>query len=74
MAEILKGKPVADAIKSDIAVRAERLKAAGRQPLLAVMRAGERQDDIAYENRVIRNCREVNIETVNVTFPEDVSR
>lgn len=73
MAEILKGKPVADAIKSDIAVRAERLKAAGRKPLLAVMRAGERQDDIAYENRVIRNCSEVGIETVNVTFPADVA-
>ncbi len=73
MAEILKGKPVADAIKADVALRAERMKAAGRQPMLAIVRAGSREDDIAYENRVIRNCGEVNIETVNITFPADVS-
>ena len=49
MTEILKGKPVSDAVKADVADRALKLKKEGISPLLVIVRAGEREDDIAYE-------------------------
>lgn len=73
MTAILKGKPVADAIKADVVSRAEALKAKGINPLLVIMRAGDREDDIAYERRVVGNCGQVNIDVKTVTFPQDVS-
>ena len=74
MAEILKGKPVADAIKADVAQRADRLSSLGIIPTLAIMRVGEREDDIAYERRVVKNCEQVHIRVKTETFPKDISR
>ena len=74
MAEILKGKPVADAIKADVAERADHLISEGILPTLAILRAGECEDDIAYERRIIKNCEQVHIRVKAETFPEDVSR
>ena len=73
MTEILKGKPVADAVKADVADRALKLKEKGILPLLMILRAGEREDDIAYEKRVIKNCGEVHIDVKTAVFPQDVS-
>lgn len=64
---------MADAIKADVAARAEALRAAGKKPLLAILRAGDREDDIAYEKRVVKNCRQVHIDAKTVRFSEDVS-
>ena len=50
MAEILKGAPVAAAISEDLIVRVDALKSKGVVPTLAIMRVGERPDDISYEN------------------------
>ena len=72
MTEILKGKPVSDAVKADVADRALKLKKEGISPLLVIVRAGEREDDIAYEKRVIRNCSEVHIGVKTAVFPQDV--
>jgi len=59
---LLKGKPVADRIKEEIIKAvAERKEAGGCPPKLAILRAGERADDLAYEARVLKNCAELGI-------------
>lgn len=68
---LLKGKPVADKIKEEIVKTVEDCKASGRGlPKLAILRAGERPDDIAYESRVLKNCAELGIEA-EVTVVDD---
>ena len=56
MAEILKGKPVADAMNEELAPRIEALKAAGITPTLAIIRVGERDDDLSYERGATKRC------------------
>lgn len=63
MAEILKGKPVADAIRENLIKDIESLKEKGRTPTLAVVRVGNRADDISYENSILKRCSTVGIET-----------
>lgn len=59
---LLKGKPVADKIKEEIvSVVADCKNAGGVLPKLAVLRVGERADDVAYESRVLKNCAELGI-------------
>jgi len=60
---LLKGKPVADKIKEDILQTVSDLIINGKNsPRLAILRAGERADDIAYESRILKNCDSVGIE------------
>ena len=56
MAEILKGKPVADAMNEELAPRIEACKAAGVTPTLAIIRVGERDDDLSYERGATKRC------------------
>ena len=56
MAEILKGKPVADAMNEELAPRIEALKVAGIVPTLAIIRVGERDDDLSYERGATKRC------------------
>lgn len=52
MANLLKGKPVADAICEELAPRISACKTAGAAPKLAIVRVGEREDDLAYERSI----------------------
>ena len=61
MAEILKGAPVANAITDDLAARAESLKSRGIVPTLAIVRVGERADDLAYERGALKRCEKAGI-------------
>ncbi len=61
MAKILYGQPVVDSIKSDLAERVKTLKEKSVSPGLAILRAGERPDDIAYENRLTTMCEMLGI-------------
>lgn len=68
---LLKGKPVADKIKEGIIQAVEECKTTGRcLPKLAILRAGERPDDVAYESRVLKNCAELGI-AAEVTEVDD---
>ena len=68
---LLKGKPVADKIKEDIIKAVTECKNSGiNLPKLAILRVGERSDDIAYESRVLKNCVELGIEA-EVTKVDD---
>jgi len=63
MAEILKGKPVADAIRDNLIKDIELLKEKGMTPTLAVVRVGNRTDDVSYENSILKRCATMGIET-----------
>lgn len=59
---LLKGKPVADKIREEILQTVQECKEAGCDlPKLAILRAGERPDDLAYEARVLKNCTDLGI-------------
>lgn len=59
---LLKGKPVADQIRDNIQSVVETCRKNGsRLPKLAILRVGERADDIAYEEKVLKNCQAVGI-------------
>lgn len=72
MAEILKGKPVADAINEEVKSEVERLKGQGINPTLAIVRVGEREDDLSYERGAMKRCEAVGVTVKNVILPIDV--
>ena len=49
MAERLRGKPVADAMKEDLVARIEALKARGITPKIGIIRVGANPDDLFYD-------------------------
>lgn len=61
MAELLKGVPVAAAMSLELLQRVNRLKAAGISPTLAIVRVGERPDDIAYERGAMKSCEKIGV-------------
>lgn len=73
MAIILKGKPVADAIKDNLIVDIEKLKEKGITPTLAVVRVGNRTDDISYEHSILKRCSTMGIETKLFTLDLNIS-
>ena len=73
MADILKGKPVADAINERTAAAGNELKEKGVVPTLCIVRVGERPDDLSYENGAMKRAAAVGVEVVRRIFPADVS-
>lgn len=63
-ARLLKGKPVSDAlaekISADVAALAER----NIKPRLAIVRLGERPDDLAYERGIVRRCGSLGVDAL----------
>lgn len=60
---LLRGKPVADKIKETIINEVKNYKNNGSiVPRIAILRVGQRPDDISYEGRVLKNCDAVGIE------------
>lgn len=72
MAELLKGAPVAAALNEKMAADAAELKARGVTPTLAILRVGEREDDLSYERGAMKRCAQVGVEVKNVVLPGDV--
>ena len=71
MAEILKGAPVAAALTEELVARAEKLKQAGTVPTLAILRVGERADDISYETGAMKRCDKIGIAVKHFLLPAD---
>ena len=71
MAEIWKGAPVAAALSDALIVRAEKLKAAGVVPTLAILRVGERPDDLSYETGAMKRCEKIGIAVKHFVLSED---
>ena len=73
MAEILKGAPVVAALNEEMSREVESLKSIGIVPTLAIVRVGEREDDIAYERGAMKRCEKVGVEVKLVLLPGDCS-
>lgn len=74
MAEILSGKTVAEAINKQTAEDVSALKQKGIQPTLAILRVGERDDDLSYERGAMKRCDQVGVEVRSVVLPADVDQ
>lgn len=74
MATILKGAPVVAAMNEANAARCEALKAKGITPTLAVVRVGEREDDLSYERGVITRCGKVGVAVKQYLLPADATQ
>ena len=72
MAEIWKGKAVADALNEKMIANVTALKEKGVTPTLAILRVGERADDISYEKGAIKRCDQVGVAVKQVLLPADV--
>jgi methylenetetrahydrofolate dehydrogenase (NADP+)/methenyltetrahydrofolate cyclohydrolase len=74
MAQILKGAPVATALSEELIKRVEVLKAAGVCPTLAILRTGERPDDISYETGAMKRCAKIGITVKQFCLPATYER
>ena len=72
MAKILKGAPVAAAMTEKMKTDSDRLRKAGIVPTLAILRVGERDDDLSYERGAMKRAEKAGIEVKNVVLPADV--
>ena len=73
MAEHWKGAPVAQALTERLIVQANQLKVQGTVPTLAIVRVGERPEDLSYERGALKRCEKVGIRVRQFTLPEESS-
>ena len=73
MAELLKGLPVAKALTERLVARADALRAGGVVPTLAIVRVGERPDDLSYERGATKRCDTVGIAVRTFVLPADAT-
>jgi len=74
MAELLKGAAVVAAMNERLTAEVAALKEKGVTPTLAILRVGEREDDISYEKGAMKRCATVGVEVKNVVLPADVTQ
>ncbi len=73
MSELMLGLPVAKAINERLLPQIADLKAKGTCPKLAILRVGERPDDLSYERGALKRCETLGIEAEVIQVPEDVA-
>ncbi|MGN8874511.1 bifunctional 5,10-methylenetetrahydrofolate dehydrogenase/5,10-methenyltetrahydrofolate cyclohydrolase [Pseudoflavonifractor sp. HCP28S3_F10] len=61
MAAILSGKEVAAALSDSLVRRTAALTARGVTPTLAIVRVGEREDDLSYERGAVKRCEKIGV-------------
>jgi len=69
MTKIIKGRETADELDRQTSGKVEQLKKEGVVPVLAVVRAGERPDDIAYEKSILKKADRLGIEVKRSVLP-----
>ncbi len=74
MATILKGAPVAEALTAKTAELSAALREKGVTPTLAILRVGERPEDLSYERGALKRCAAAGVEVRSVVLPPDVSQ
>ena len=62
MPKLLLGKPVIDAIADEVRPRVEALAKRGVTPTLAIVRVGERPDDLSYERTALKRAEALGLE------------
>ena len=73
MAELLKGKAVAEAINNRSKETVIELKEQGIIPALAIFRVGNKDSDLSYERGALKRCDEIGIKVIQYIFDEDVT-
>lgn len=74
MAELLKGKPVADRITAETSLKAAALKERGIVPTLAIVRLGEEPGDLSYEKGAVKRAAETGVEVRSLVFDRSISQ
>jgi len=70
---LLKGAPVAAALNEKMTADVAALTAKGITPTLAILRVGDREDDLSYERGAMKRCAQVGVTVKNVVLPADVT-
>ena len=73
MAKILHGAPVIEAMNQNTKNQIAELKAKGVKPTLAIVRVGERAEDMYYEHNAEKRCDELGAGHTKIVFPSDVT-
>ena len=73
MGEVLNCRHLAKILLEEIKEEADVLIDKGINPSLAIVRVGNKEDDIAYERGILKNCEKVNIKGEVYEIPEDVT-
>ena len=74
MAKRLLGKEVNEKLNARIIADCEALKAQGIQPTLAIVRCGERPDDLSYEKGATKRAETLGVAVEKFLLSEDVSK
>ena len=74
MANIFKGADVVSAMNEKTAAKIEALKEKGVTATLAIVRVGERADNIAYEKSATKRCETIGVAVKHVLLPEDITK
>ena len=74
MADLLKGADVVKALGDRMAGDIELLNGKGISPTLAILRVGERPDDISYEKNATKRCGTVGVGVRSIVLPPDVTQ
>lgn len=74
MAQALLGKPVIDALKCQLTQRIAALAEQGITPTLAIIRVGERPDDLSYERTALKRAEGLGIRVEQILLPADVEQ
>ena len=74
MAELLKGKPVADDICAGLEPRIGALRAENVVPTLAIIRVGNREDDLAYERSIEKRFAALGLDVVKTALDENCTQ
>ena len=74
MAKLLTGKEVSSAIWENLMPRIDRLRAAGVAPTLAIVRVGERPDDLSYERTATKRADTLGIAVRRFELPADATQ
>lgn len=74
MAQQMLGKEVVAKMEAQLTPLTEDLRAKGIDPCLAIVRVGERPDDLSYERGATKRMANMNVSVKNVVMPEDVDQ
>ena len=74
MATILKGADVVNALNAKLSAKVETLKENGVTATLAIVRVGERADDVSYERTATKRCETIGVAVKNVVLPVDITQ
>lgn len=74
MGILLKGAETAAALTEKARERAMQLRQQGVEPTLAIVRVGEREDDLAYERGATKRCTQAGVVVKSFALPNDAGQ